>query len=746
LALVAGVLAFTATAANAASTSSPTSFHPDEDGTTVSIGNVLADRFDGTDTTAHLTAVTNTAPDRVQWRVCPAATTDGGPGGGGISAAELGACNITIGEDTEPRVPGTTGIFTSADKYWDVNYDVPAALDNQTRDILVLGCVGAGEVTDPAAGTVNCQTKLEEGVILDDANTGEPDVTTGEMVSYCTADNDALGGPGVGGTLATDPCQAEFAASSADSAAITARFKAFPHGSPVPNNGFVIRTTTSTDITTLRGARDYGPDADADPAAPDQDVACTILSTLADRINWQCVFPNDAALDDNVAQAVWIYNSAGGTATPGGADCNAGAAPADTCTLDSHGVVSQTRAATTAVKSLSPDVPTVPASAGCQPTETKVSTLNEDDLTASPNEEGCLFDQFTDPFSGPYSVESTGPGAVDFNAAPTCTTLHDHNGDGLTEHCHGTTDAAGETFWEALNPNRDVGTQTITFCSDPQNGGTNASPPANHGCADTTVKDTNTINWQAVADEVFLAFAGTATDPNDPCRTGETFKRNKVGDTETLVVCTFDRNNNPIGTDGTGANDTRLQWFITGTQGGEETAVRFSNPPPPAETAPGTGQATVDIEAFRQGSDLIEVELNNFQTGDFLDDFFVEKRVDADGGGGGGKTKTARRTSMSFRHTNNRSAASSLVVSGDVDTAGGANKQSCVKGVPVKIQRYQGGKFVTRKEVTTDNDGNWEASVNDKAGRYRAKVPKTKKGNNNQHVCQSTKLVKKHKH
>ena len=627
--------AFPVTANATHDTASPVSFLPDENGTAVSRSDILADRFDGTDNSAHVTAVTNNTPDRVQWRVCPTVVTDAGPGGGGISAAELAQCNIIMGEDTTPNVPGSSGVFASADEAYDILYNVPASLDGQTRDVLVLACVGSGEITDPGAGTVNCQTTLEENTIFDDAETGEPDATTGEMVSYCTADT--TGGPGGGGGLAGDPCQFANAVGATQQAQVASRFKPFPHGSPVPNDGFVIRATTSTDVGgEIHGARDYGADSDQDPQTADQTTACTVIQAQADRITWECIFPDAAGTDDDVAQAVWIYNDAGGTAA-GPADCSAGGV-ATQCTLDSHFAVSQARRANGVQQSFvqgggghapAHNPPNPPVTAGCMNNrvpgsgETPVKTHSNNNLGATEEVRICVLDQFSDPFAAPVTEEISGPGTWLGVAGP-----HDHDGNGSVEHAHDTTHADGQHDFTIGNFNSTPGTVTITSCVDPQNGGTSQAPPTNHGCADapTNLKDTLTLTYGTQPSEVFLAFNDPApTNPADPCRTGITFKRNNVGDTDDITVCTYDSNGNPQATD---SNNFRIVWEIQGAQGNEPTAVRFEGSPP-QETSGSGATASTRVVAEQQGDNFIEVFLLD-SNGEVVDDFAIEKQVEGE--------------------------------------------------------------------------------------------------------------------
>ena len=645
IALIVGLMTLIAIPASANHTGDgppPASFLPDDDGDNIgNTGRVLSDRFDGTDSAAHLTAVAPASAERVQWRQCPTTTT----AAGGITDAELSSCNIILGEDTTPRVPTSGGVFVSPDEAYDIKVDFNTAQDTPStattgdHDVLVLACVGAGE--DTTGGDANCLTVLEEEIFFDDAATGDPDSTTGEMVSICTRDVDALGGPSSGGA-GNNPCQ--IGTGSGTNAEVAARFRPFEHGSPVPNNGFVIRVTTSPDLNGVgsadlfaqRDIDEFGPNpivgADREQDATDQNEACVVVQALASHTVWECAYPDLGVNDDNRAQAVYIDTLSGGTGT-GFCSPSTGF----DCILDSHYAFSGARAATTVRKSLDPeqdyagepDVQDVGGNAGCEAGETPVTTFTTENLFTEVSEEGCLVDQFGDPFVGTYTIEVAGVGEVFAcdSAGFFGGTAHDHNSDGLTEHCHGTTDSGGVADFGIDNPNEDPGTSTVTFCFDAENGGTDLAPPTNHGCADETgLTATNTINWRTEAEQVFLAYTNPApSNAGDPCRTGSTFKENSIGDRETLRVCTFDSSGNPVGTGAVGVEGGRLRWTIETTVGGELTSVRFTSEPP-SETAADNGQATAEIEAFREGSNFIIVELLD-DNGDVIDSFRIEKRV-----------------------------------------------------------------------------------------------------------------------
>lgn len=268
------------------STSSPTSFHPDEDGNNHSKGNVLSDGFDGVDTLASLTAVTNAAPERVQWRICP--TTAAEP----LTNATLATCTITAGQDTSPTVP--LGANGTGEEAYELSYNIPAALDLQTRDVAILACTGAGENVE-AGG--NCQSKLEENIFFDDAD-----------------------------TLAGTP---------------SGNITSLNHGDSVSPAGFTFTVSTSADLNSasaLRAARDFGADSDADPSTADQSVTCSISQPEDVHIEWICTFPDAGANDDNKPMAVWVYNLGDGATGTSCSDLAGGE-----CVLDSIFVVSEPR-------------------------------------------------------------------------------------------------------------------------------------------------------------------------------------------------------------------------------------------------------------------------------------------------------------------------------------------------------------------------------------------------------------------
>ncbi len=667
----------------------PASFLPDEDGAGDAIGTVLSDRLDGVDSAAHLTVVTEQGIDRAEWFHCP--TSVGDP----VTQTELGQCT-QMGVDNTPNQPVPGTVFVPSDLAWDITFGVPQDLDNEVLDVLVLGCVGAGtDIEDPGS---NCQQTLEEGVTFDDAATGEPDTTTAEIFQFCTADT--FGPDGVHGT--GDLCDVAGTTQGSDAReTIDDRFKDFEHGDPVPNEGFTIRVRTSPDLDfpNLDAKIDFGADASLNPTTVDTASGdCDVIETFSTFKTWQCEFTAGQIID-GAEFALWAEDETGGTGFCAGDPADV--TPGFDCVLDSHYHQAVERTAVEAIKSFDPDggnepdPPDISPTAGCEDGENRDDEHSTNDLNDFIDEEGCLNDQFQDPFDGDFTVESTGVGGIQSCSGEP----HDHDGDGVDEHCHDDTDSNGVEPWTLFNPLAQVGPQNILFCLDEEAfDGTEQSPGPDHGCDDETVTDENVMNWTTEATEVFLAYANTATDPDDPCRTGETFKINQVGDTEDLIVCTFDSSGNPIGTDGPGEGP-RMQWFIETTVGGELTGVRFVGQPP-SETNQASGEATLQIEAFRESSNFIIVRLFD-ENGDFVDDFTIEKRVEP---------RSRARSAVSIRHRGRPHRFVGRVTSPD---------DSCEPGRRVAVRRQRRGRDPVIGRDTTNNRGRYVVRHNRTNRRFR---------------------------
>jgi hypothetical protein len=671
LALVGGLLTV-ATAPAVAQDPPPASLLPDEDGTAApaKFGNRLSDKFDGTDDVAHLTAVAPQQSERVQWRRCP--TTATSP----LDNAELATCNVTIGEDTTGVQVGPAGGFLTPDEAYDITWDIEVS---GVVDIAVLACVGAGENVE---GGGNCVATLEENITVEDTDDADlTDTSAGEIVSICTDP--------AGAAVCTGPGSGAF-------------FTPFTHGSPVPNNGFTIRATTSPELNApgnLHAELFAASSASEQDGAALADITCTLVNALATHATWSCTFL-DAQVPDNTTMSLLIDNNTGGVGNCAGV----------ICILDAHFTQSQARVAQAPVAYFdrSPDNRDVEVGSSCANPDTE-DTNNL--LTFPPGDPtrvfGCVTDQFGDAFlgGGTPTFEQTAD-SVGFLQCVTGA-AEDVDADFDVDRCSGVAAAPitpGDDFARYpvdVNSDGEVGTQTVVFCLDQEPAPANAE----HGCADETNTATVVKIWIAVPSQVFLAFGNHAGDP-EACRTGRTFRRNKVGQKDTVTVCTFDAAGNPQTTEGF---DVRLQWFIETTRGGEKTAVKFRQAPPQHTGADGT--ATLGIKAVRRGSNFIQVRLIDIATGgDVVNDFFeIEKRVRGRRGGGGGRVQSQVTIRGSFK---------GQVVS---------EAAKCEKHRRVLLKKKRPGKDKTVGSDRTNNAGNWRIRKANPDGRYYAKIKRTRR-------------------
>jgi hypothetical protein len=677
LALVGGLLSAVASVAEAQDPP-PASLLPDEDGTAApaKFGNRLSDKPDGTDDVAHLTAVAPAAAERVQWRRCPTTATTP------LDNAELATCNVIIGEDTEGKTVGAPGAFVSPDEAYDITWDIEVS---GVVDIAVLACVGAGENVE---GGGNCLATLEEGITVEDTDDPDPtDTSAGEITSICTAGPVVCTGPGSG-----------------------ALFSPWTHGDPVPNDGFTIRATTSPELNVapnLHAELFAASSASEQDGAALADVACVVVTAVATHAEWECTF-TDANVPDNTTLSVLIDNNTGGVGNCAGV----------ICILDAHFTQSQARSAgaPAAYFVRGPDNADVEVGSSCgTPDTADTNALGDPTLL-----HGCLQDQFGDPFvPGPgagatFEIDpAAGVGSLNCDpgaAGGPAGTPEDPDADFDVDRCSNVTppeaitpgDDWAEYPVELINTT-EPGDMVVTFCLDNEL----AEADPNHGCADelaagNAVQVTKT--WIAVPTQVFLAFGAHAGDP-EACRTGKTFRRNRVRQKDTVTVCTFDANGNPQTTEGFGV---RLQWFIETTVGGERTAVKFRQAPP-QHTGP-DGTAEVGIRAIRRGSNFIIVRLIDIATGgDVVNDSFeIEKRVRGKGGGGG-------------------RVQSQVTIRGSFKGQVVSEAARCEKNRRVFLKKHRPGKNRTVGSDRTNNAGNWRIQKANPNGRYYAKIKRTRR-------------------
>jgi hypothetical protein len=571
----------------------------------------LSDKFDGVDKLAHLTAVASEKTTQVTWYACPLGTSV-------TTQAALRTCDVVIGTDATGVVPISGPLGPEIDEAYEILWDIPGQLDHQRRDIVALACIGTAQQVE--GFNPNCRVDEEDSIFLEDATTfaAQHQTTSGEFGQYRTLQ----------GCFNVAP----------DNAGCDRSYKPFPHGSPVPNDGFDFKAFTSDEVNNLQSAVNEPADASNEPndASFDGFVNCTLEVTFTDYKQWRCAI-GDALVADDAELAISLVNANAPGSQPQGTAgyCNSNNNPGasgttppdpespsaqnrvpgahDACVMDVHYVVSSARRADRFAQSFSPNPPSPSANAGCgNPDLDETAQLGTtEDVTL------CLFDQFSDPFAGPWIEETSGQGQIaDCGSEGTG---HDHNGDGLFEDCFGNTGGDGVSSGLTLrNPTGPTGDQTLAGCHDP--------PATTHGCADAPANlgSTKVIHWFTVPSEVFLVFANPApSDPADPCRTGITFKGNVVGDHDDLIVCTFDSNGNVVATN---THSTRLKWSITAT-GNQPTAVTFSSSPP-SETTGSGGSATTRIDALQPGDSTIEVFLLDANA-NVIDSFSVQKHVKA---------------------------------------------------------------------------------------------------------------------
>lgn len=129
----------------------------------------------------------------------------------------------------------------------------------------------------------------------------------------------------------------------------------------------------------------------------------------------------------------------------------------------------------------------------------------------------------------------------------------------------------------------------------------------------------------APTQEVLLAFNSPApSNASDPCRTGETAKQSKIGDHDSITVCTFGSGGIPLPTD---ASSDRLVWAITDIYGATSAAVSFDQAGPPPETTGAGATAQAAIDSVQVGEVLVTVFLVE-GNGTLIDSSSLELQVE----------------------------------------------------------------------------------------------------------------------
>lgn len=793
VAMVVGLLSLAAAPAQAAHTA-PDSLSVFMPNGAYDDKNQLSDQFDGKDSLAHLTAVASVDADSVTFFVCPDTQTPFNDAGTSVSRNP--GCDV-IGTDSSGVQPSELDVHgdPTSDEAYEVFWNIPQELDGETRDIFALACQGSEGTADadPNDGVPdNCIIDDEQNIYLEDSS-DEDDLISGEITGICTAPGSNINDTTPNAGNAGNRC---FNDGTGGSISLNNRpFKSdlAIHGGIVPDDGFTLRFTTSSDVDSATACLAYPANSTTDPVP-----ACVVEKAAASEQvfttykQWTVSFTAGEVPDDEEIDLA-ITGTDNGTVTV--AQCsgatNFAAGAAGQCVLDEHYVVSTERAANTLIMTWDADNDGNYENQCANPVD-EVNLL----LTDFRGGYMCVTDQFDDPFpavggTGDFTIESVGPKGSEIWCSGGI--MHDHNADGRDEHCHVDENddiQTGVFYFEVYNYSSGTttatpGDQTLTGCEDAESPGPAppANPQANHGCADETVKDSIVAHWQTAPQFIELVFSTGAANPQQECLTGDKFRENQTGDRDLLLVCTFDAEGNFTGTQPAGSG--RLQWFIAPSGGGELTATRFTSNPP-NETG-GDGTETTEIESFRQGNDTITACLQDDPGSNNVNEpecASVQKRVtqgtgvaacndgqDNDGDGKidfpadpgctsandpsevdeGGPTQTSHDRNAKitrFRHVDVGKKNPALLVKGKVTVPDGFT--ACHNQVPVNVQIKTSSGWVTRKSDTTTEAGKFKVLIRDLRAKYRAVAPKfviADPNANTEDVCRkATSPAKRHRH
>ncbi len=572
---------------------------------------VLSDQDDNEDETAHLTGVSEESDaDFAAFFHCEDTFDDS-------TDEVIGDCD-EIAVDNEPADPGAEADVDDDDEgeepdlAWEAFWDIPA--DDTDQQIWFLVCEGTdGDFDDePNTGDThlpeNCTADASEGITLDDEGDNDHEYSSGEITGICVTDDE------------NDP----------DDCDQDAEFEENGHGDVIEGDfgadaGFYVRASVSDGVDDISGCIDETADSNSEPDSCDHTYSADLVDPNDDTEYVFFVDSGDINEDDDIDLGIFCDDT----------DCEMedDFEGQSAMFLDEHyKVVTGAGLAETdrVVLSIEEDVDD-DADEGCDEDEDVVdewpNEFDENDV----NEvaiEGCIFtgaDELSD--GEEVSMELTGigeftecgeSGGDQDGTSDGDFVLHDHDDDGLFEHCHFAPDDDTDGQYDAEIANQDAdgdaiqGTQDVLFCLDDEatgtSAGTEANPGANHGCADEAEGDTDTItkHHTGLPEHVHLVFQGTG-DPANPCHTGEKSRGNVINQTDTLLACTFDDDENPASTEiqefgGAGDEDFSLDWSNS-----NPSVASFATTPP--DDTPESGQATVQIRANSAGSTTITVEL-----------------------------------------------------------------------------------------------------------------------------------------
>jgi hypothetical protein len=695
VAMIAGMLGLTPAAQ--AQPDDVTLFMPDN-GFVEGEKDVLADHEDGTDERAHLTAVATEDAEEVIFVVCDAdAPVD----------TETAACDL-IGEDESPNQPADEDL--AFETFW----NIPDDDDETVRDIHAFACDSDVEDED-LPDDPDCVSDVTEDVYLDDsdADDDDQDYSTGEMTEICSFED-------------SDACD-------------EADFDDYDHGDELPTDGFTLRFRTDDTVDDAWACLDLDTDATSEPTGCDSDVEdADDIDENDDDIEWEVeVDAGDYADNDDIDVVIGCDD----------ADCET--LGAENLVLDEHYGVPDESADDDDEDDDDPDptvddvVLTFREQSGDDCDDPSDSETNEfdGDTAVEADLDGCIFDNDGD-LQRDEEVTFEIEGVGGFVACEGLT--HDHDDDGDEEHCHVDGDSDGDddtgdvydvTISNETDDDPQAGAATVTFCIDNESRGTDAGteddPSDDHGCNDEPAGDSDTATKLYQSDPAHVHGVFDGTEP-DLCHDGSQTASNVVGDTDTLIVCTMDDDENAAST--TVDTSTSIQ-------------VTSSNPSVASVTGPtetgNNGRATFTVTANAPGTTTITIRLRCTPAGGgdcpsdgILDEDSVTKTVagagecnngiDDDGDGRVDGADPDCAVSDSEQHV-----PVTIRVNTDISifrdgrffhgrvTAGGG-RVACEQGRRVRLKKNRPGRDKTIRVTTTNASGAWSVFKRHRRGSYYA--------------------------
>jgi len=615
----------------------------------------LSDKFDGVDDLAHLTAVAGPDVVDVIFLVCDTTTP--------TETYSQQDCFLAGDDDSGVQPQRPAGQEESSSRYDEETNDEKAfeaffsttdsGFDDTTADVWALGCT-ANESYPFSGGTApsSCDNfDVVQDVYIDNTQgNGNEEVPTGEIVGICYETFEAF--------TNSDETYSDECNESSD-------FSPLIHGQVISGRGFTILFRTSEEVTDSSGVSssavdaclDEEADSNTEPSGCDE-YAAEVSDTGeggADYNEFVAKFQGEDVTRTGEADLA-IFGETDDTAFQGECGSSFQTSFAAGCVFSeiyvqlAESTASNVGATFNDGNDRQPRPPFGKDSTSTRNQQRATGTACDDPQTtaqdtvgASEEVLGCLQDAFgrtafADVTDTAITFESTGVGGFDASTCEGKTADTDSNGtadvcsedvldfwcdsscDNVTQD--GETDVTGVA---SVNVTSDeAGTQTITVCADSDADGSGGSGDSGQGCDPDEPTATLTKQWGgSSASRVDLVFEESQANG---CAGADEFQEGQVGDTETLVVCTYDEFGNPTSTDALNAD---LEWDIDNPN-----AVAFTDQAgnPPGETgSDGTASATVRDQA--NGTARITVCLQTTGNADECDT--VTKTVSGGGGGVG---------------------------------------------------------------------------------------------------------------